>query len=102
MDIHRYTQKIGTQCERLKLFGDGPLATGFKTASTALSMSVRVYAIVLNSVGGLALLGGASFLVLLTPLISLTNAVGRRDVVILDTYLRSVGIDLDRRLRLIS
>jgi hypothetical protein len=37
----------------------GPLASGFMTASTALPMSVRVYAIVLNAVGGLALIGGA-------------------------------------------
>lgn len=37
----------------------GPLANGFMTASTALPMSVRVYAIVLNAVGGLALIGGA-------------------------------------------
>lgn len=36
----------------------GPLASGFTTGSTALPMSVRVYAIVLNSVGGLALIGG--------------------------------------------
>jgi hypothetical protein len=40
--------------------------------------------------------------VLLTPLIVLTKAVGRLDVVILDTCVRSVGIDLDRRLQLIS
>ncbi len=37
----------------------GPLANGFMVASTALPMSVRVYAIVLNAVGGLALIGGA-------------------------------------------
>ena len=37
----------------------GPLANGFMAASTSLPMSVRVYAIVLNSVGGLALIGGA-------------------------------------------
>lgn len=37
----------------------GSLANGFMAASTALPMSVRVYAIVLNSVGGLALIGGA-------------------------------------------
>jgi hypothetical protein len=37
----------------------GPLASGFMSASTALPMSVRVYAIVLNAVGGLALIGGA-------------------------------------------
>ena len=37
----------------------GPLASGFMAASTALPMSVRVYAIVLNVVGGLALIGGA-------------------------------------------
>jgi hypothetical protein len=37
----------------------GPLANGFMTASTALPISVRIYAIVLNSVGGLAMIGGA-------------------------------------------
>jgi hypothetical protein len=39
----------------------GPLAAGFMSASTSLPMSVRVYAIVLNSVGGLALIGGALY-----------------------------------------
>ena len=37
----------------------GSLASGFMAASTALPISVRVYAIVLNAVGGLALIGGA-------------------------------------------
>ncbi|MGD0396638.1 MAG: hypothetical protein ABSB26_06995 [Nitrososphaerales archaeon] len=37
----------------------GPLANGFMAASTALPMSVRIFAIVLNAVGGLALIGGA-------------------------------------------
>ncbi|MGA1976141.1 MAG: hypothetical protein ABSG92_10955 [Conexivisphaerales archaeon] len=39
---------------------------------------------------------------LMTPSIALTKAVGRREVSILDIYFRSVGIDLDPRLRLIS
>ncbi len=37
----------------------GPLENGFMRASTALPMSVRICAIVLNAVGGLALIGGA-------------------------------------------
>jgi len=37
----------------------GPLANGFMTASDSLPMTVRVFAIVLNSVGGLVLIGGA-------------------------------------------
>ena len=36
-----------------------PLANGFMAASTALPTSVRICAIVLNAVGGLALIGGA-------------------------------------------
>jgi hypothetical protein len=40
---------------------NGPLASGFMTASDALPMTVRMFAIVLNSVGGLVLIGGALY-----------------------------------------
>ena len=39
----------------------GPLANGFMAASDAYPMTVRVWAIVLNSVGGLVLIGGALY-----------------------------------------
>lgn len=39
----------------------GPLANGFMGASSAYPMTVRVWAIVLNSVGGLVLIGGALY-----------------------------------------
>jgi hypothetical protein len=39
----------------------GPLANGFMTASETYPMTVRVFAIVLNSVGGLILIGGALY-----------------------------------------
>lgn len=40
---------------------DGPLASGFMAASDAYPMTVRVWAIVLNAVGGLVLIGGALY-----------------------------------------
>lgn len=39
----------------------GPLANGFMAASDAYPMTVRIFAIVLNSVGGLVLIGGALY-----------------------------------------
>ena len=39
----------------------GPLANGFMAASDAYPMTVRVWAIVLNAVGGLVLIGGALY-----------------------------------------
>ena len=39
----------------------GPLANGFMVASNAYPMTVRVWAIVLNAVGGLVLIGGALY-----------------------------------------
>ena len=39
----------------------GPLANGFMAASDAYPMTVRVFSIVLNSVGGLVLIGGALY-----------------------------------------
>jgi hypothetical protein len=39
----------------------GPLANGFMAASGTYPMTVRVFAIVLNSVGGLVLIGGALY-----------------------------------------
>jgi hypothetical protein len=39
----------------------GPLANGFMAASNAYPMTVRLWAIVLNSVGGLVLIGGALY-----------------------------------------
>ena len=39
----------------------GPLANGFMAASNAYPMTVRIWAIVLNAVGGLALIGGALY-----------------------------------------
>jgi len=40
---------------------NGPLANGFMSASDAYPMAVRFWAIVLNSVGGLVLIGGALY-----------------------------------------
>ena len=40
---------------------DGPLAEGFGDASHAYPMTVRTWAIVLNAVGGIVLIGGALF-----------------------------------------
>ena len=39
----------------------GPLANGFMTASNAYPMTVRMWAIVLNALGGLVLIGGAIY-----------------------------------------
>jgi hypothetical protein len=39
----------------------GPLASGFMAASDSYPMAVRVFAVVLNSVGGLVLIGGALY-----------------------------------------
>lgn len=39
----------------------GPLASGFMAASNAYPMAVRIWAIVLNAVGGLVLIGGALY-----------------------------------------
>lgn len=39
----------------------GPLANGFMSASEAYSVNVRIFAILLNSVGGLVLIGGALY-----------------------------------------
>ena len=39
----------------------GPLAQGFRAASSAYPMSVRAFAIALNSVGGVVLIGGALY-----------------------------------------
>ena len=45
-----------------KSFGSGsPLANGFMAASEAFPMTVRIFAIILNSVGGLALILGAIY-----------------------------------------
>lgn len=40
---------------------NGPLANGFMAASNTYPMTVRIWAIVLNSVGGLMLIGGALY-----------------------------------------
>lgn len=43
---------------------NGPLSEGFRAASQAYPMSVRIFAIILNSVGGIVLIGGAGLSVM--------------------------------------
>jgi len=45
----------------LSMSFSGPLASGFMAASDSYPMTVRVFAIALNSVGGLVLIGGALY-----------------------------------------